>query len=185
MYKHVSVASALLLLSAFGLFGLDSIAAPKQKQEQDEPTPLANFMRAKLDASGQILEGLCTEDFALIETGARKLTIMSEAAQWRVTNDAMYRQHSAEFQDVAKRLQKAAKETNLEGAALAWIDATMSCIECHRWVRTMLVAEKGGPPDGGADRFADARLQLLGLFGSQYGGPTVESTSQKAPAHVR
>ena len=34
----------------------------KADTEQDKPL-LANFMRAKLTASGQVLEGLCTENF--------------------------------------------------------------------------------------------------------------------------
>lgn len=104
---------------------------------------MAKFMRAKLKASSQILEGLCTEDYETIEKGAEKLKSMSREERWRVSNDAMYRQHSAEFRDAVDNILKAAQEKkNLDSAALAWTKTTLSCIECHRWVRNTLVAKK-------------------------------------------
>ena len=124
--------------------------APKAVQQSDarpekakEPA-LAKFMRAKLTASSQILEGLCTEDYEAIQTGAEKLKSMSNEERWRVSNDAIYRQHSAEFRDAVENILTAAKEKkNLDSAALAWTKTTLSCIECHRWVRNTLVAEQG------------------------------------------
>ncbi len=111
-----------------------------QKAKEKEPA-LAKFMKAKLKASSQILEGLCTEDFATILKGAEKLKSMSEAERWRVSNDAMYRQYSAEFRDSVDNIIKASKaKKNLDSAALAWTKATLSCIECHRWVRNELLA---------------------------------------------
>ncbi len=112
-----------------------------QKAKEKEPA-LAKFMQAKLKASSQILEGLCTEDFDTIHKGAETLKSMSEAERWRVSNDAIYRQHSAEFRDAVDSILKASKEKkNLDSAALAWTKATLSCIECHRWVRNELLAE--------------------------------------------
>ena len=112
-----------------------------QKAKEKEPA-LAKFMQAKLKASSQILEGLCTEDFAIIQKGAEKLKSMSEEERWRVSNDAIYRQYSAEFRDSVENIIKASKDKkSLDSAALAWTKATLSCIECHRWVRNELLAE--------------------------------------------
>ena len=36
---------------------------------------------------------------------------------------------------------KPANEKKLDTAALAWIEATMSCIECHKHARAILVLE--------------------------------------------
>ena len=82
------------------------------------------------------------EDYFLIEEGARKLREMSKAEKWRVHNDPMYRQFSGEFQRITEKLSKAAKNEKLDTAALRWMDATMSCIECHQYVRKVLIAEK-------------------------------------------
>jgi hypothetical protein len=125
-----------------------SSAADKSAQaSRDAKGPkkplLAKFMRQKLTASSEVLEGLCTEDFALIEKGAKSLRAMSDAEKWRVSNDAMYRQHSAEFRSGVDKLLKAAKDKKIDSAALAWTKTTLNCIECHRWVKAMLITDKG------------------------------------------
>ena len=126
-------------------------ADAKQKQEAKAPqkddekvTParkgISIFMRQKLDASQKILEGLALEDFELIQEGAATLEDMSAAEKWRVTNDPFFREHSNDFQKIAKRLAKNAKEGKLEASALTWLEATMQCIECHKWTRANLIA---------------------------------------------
>ncbi len=113
-------------------------AVPKPEEKK----PLSVFMRKKLAASSMILEGLAMEDFFLIEQGAKKLREMSKTEKWRVHNDPMYRQFSGEFQRITEKLSEAAKEEKLDTAALRWVDATMSCIECHQYVRKVLIADK-------------------------------------------
>lgn len=103
---------------------------------------LRDFMRKKLEASNDILEGLTTDDTDLIEKGAKKLAELSAAEEWRISKDAMYKQFSDEFTRNAEKLVEAAKEKNIDRAALRWMDTTMSCIECHRFVRNVLVVKK-------------------------------------------
>ncbi len=69
---------------------------------------------------------------------------LSQAEQWRISNDALYKQHSAEFLRAAKQLTKGAKDSNLDAASLGFVKLTMSCVECHRYVRNELVADS--PP---------------------------------------
>jgi len=120
-------------------------AEKNEKQADEKPTArkgLSIFMRMKLEASQKILAGLALEDFELIQEGADKLEEMSAAEKWRVTNDAFFREHSADFQKMAKRLSKNAKEGKLEASALTWLEVTMQCIECHKWTRANLIADK-------------------------------------------
>jgi cytochrome c556 len=98
------------------------------------------FMRVKLEASNKILEGLATEDFRLVREGARTLHTMSGAEKWRVSNDPLYRQYSAEFNRQAERLLEKANERNLDGATLAWVECTMSCVRCHKYARAIKIA---------------------------------------------
>ena len=118
--------------------------SPAEKQETAKSTPkprgVSIFMRMKLDASQKILEGLALEDFELIQEGAAKLEEMSAAEKWRVTNDFFYREHSNDFLKITKRLSKNAKDGKLEASALTWLEATMQCIECHKWTRANLIA---------------------------------------------
>ena len=115
-------------------------AEPKAPQKNPKDLSLRKFMRTKLDASTKILEGLATEDFDLIREGAATLEEMSAAEKWRVSKDPFYREQSVDFQKVARRLTKNATDEKLEAAALTWLEATMNCIECHKWARANLIA---------------------------------------------
>ncbi len=118
------------------------LVSPGMSQEK-KPTKaeiLREFMRKKLDACNQVLEGLVTEDGKMVAAGAKALNEMSSAEKWRVSNDVVYRQFSEEFQRSTKKLQQAAEKENFDDVALKWIDTTMSCVECHKWVRGMRVA---------------------------------------------
>jgi hypothetical protein len=151
--KHTPTVSLLLILAAAALAaGLASRPATAQPQTSRESAAkpaapkrgeeLRKFMRAKLDSSGKILEGLTTADFDKIAAGARELQRTTEAEQWQVSNDGMYRQHSNQFRRVAEQLEKRAMEKNLDGASLAWVECTLSCIECHKWVRAMIISNR-------------------------------------------
>jgi len=94
-------------------------------------------MRMKLEASNKVLEGLATEDFHMIRDGAQTLQRMSGAEKWRVSNDVLYRQYSAEFNRQAERLLEKANERNIDGATLAWVECTMSCVRCHKYARAI------------------------------------------------
>ncbi len=98
------------------------------------------FMRMKLEASSKVLEGLTTENFRMISEGAQTLKKMSTAERWRVSNDPLYRQYSAEFTQLAERLAEKANAHNIDGATLAWVECTMSCIRCHNHARTIKIA---------------------------------------------
>jgi len=128
-------------IAGFVLHDAQADDAAKPKVEKPVNQELRAFMRTKLKASNQILEGLALEDTGLIEEGAKTLAEMSSVEKWKVSQDAMYRQFSTEFNRNASKLLEAAKERNIDRAALRWMDTTMSCIECHRFVRNDLVVE--------------------------------------------
>ncbi|MCG6156521.1 hypothetical protein [Rubinisphaera margarita] len=148
----VGCTAAALFFSAFispSLRGESDESKPKSnKAETKRPVAdapgdqlLQHFMREKLKASTDILEGLTTEDFRLIGNGASRLYKMSTVEKWNYSNDAMYRQFSSEFQRVTHDLIKASDDRSLDRSALKWIDVTMKCIECHRYVRDTLIVE--------------------------------------------
>ena len=114
---------------------------PPATEKDEKKKVLGDFMRQKLDATNFVLEGLLTEDFELLTKGAKKLSEMSRAEKWRVSNDIMYGNHSEDFQSRVDKLINAAKEESVDAAALAYFDTTMSCIECHKWVRRTLIAQ--------------------------------------------
>jgi cytochrome c556 len=46
-----------------------------------------------------------------------------------------YHDRSMEFRRSADAMTEAARKKNLEGAALAYVDVTMKCVACHKYVR--------------------------------------------------
>ena len=124
---------------------------PEQATSQDKPKNPApdakldleqsKFMRRKLEASGQILEGLTVENADLIVKGAKILVEISAAERFQVQHDVIYRQFSGEFQRTAKGMLEAAEKKNYDLVALKWMDTTMKCLECHKFVRGTRVAE--------------------------------------------
>ena len=124
-----------------------SVVEPPKKDEgsgdkKDEPgQALARFMRQKLQASNLILEGLCTEDLQMVTEGSATLMKMSHEERWRVSNDVMYRRYSTEFVHSVEELQQEAKDNDMDGTSMAWVNVTMKCLKCHEWVRNTVLAD--------------------------------------------
>jgi cytochrome c556 len=92
-------------------------------------------MRAKLDSSQKVLEGIATENFPTLAANAQKLVALSQAAGWEARQTPEYKQHTAEFRRHAESLLKAARDQNVDAASLAWFQMTISCVNCHRHIR--------------------------------------------------
>lgn len=99
------------------------------------------FMRAKLKHSQEIVEGLAVENFEQIAKNAQQLSLLSQATNWEVFQTEEYLVQSREFRRAADALRNQAKEKKLEGAALAYLDVTMKCINCHKYVRKIRMAK--------------------------------------------
>ena len=98
------------------------------------------FMRDKLELSQQVLEGLATEDYDLIIAKSTKLSAMTQEADWRAFENPDYERFSADFRRQVDAVRKAAENKNLDGATLAYVKMTMSCVECHKLVRGKKIA---------------------------------------------
>ena len=122
-------------LGCAGLIGLALFGWGFAEEPSLKPDAVAVFMRAKLAHSSEVLEGLALEDFDMIGRGAQELSLASQASSWQVLQTEDYARQSAEFRRSCDTLRTAAKARNLDGAALAWMDVTMKCIQCHKYVR--------------------------------------------------
>lgn len=112
-----------------------------------KPDDVAVFMRAKLEHSQDVIKGLALGDFQTIYRAAHDLALASQASAWEVLLTEDYARQSAEFRRSCESLRKAARDENLDAASLAWMEVTMKCIQCHKYVR-----EADGNAPGGAFR---------------------------------
>ncbi len=118
---------------------------PKDNQKQSDTNGekrLSKFMREKLTSSQLVLEGLMTEDFDLMEKGAKKMIAMSNATEWQVVEGPIFARQSEEFRSAAKQVIKFAKEKNIDGASLSYLHLTMTCISCHKKVNKVLISQR-------------------------------------------
>ncbi len=118
--------------------------ANAQQRKAKNPA-VSKFMRAKLAATEAVLEGIVTEDFGKIEGGALRLQLITTAEEWRASDDQAYLDYSAEFRRIVARLKDEAVKKNLDGAALNHVEMTLSCVRCHKFLRSP-------PPDGDRKR---------------------------------
>jgi len=96
---------------------------------------VSELMKRKLTNSQKILEGLAMNDFKLIEQSADELIAVSKEAEWKVLKTPQYELHSNDFRRTADTLSKYAKDKNIDGAALTYVELTLSCVKCHKHVR--------------------------------------------------
>ena len=148
-YGLLLVVGGALLGIAWSLHAPDSVADDKAPAPKEEPAKkptnrkvaMKAFMRKKLEASQSLLEGLAMEDFDMIASGAKQLKTTSAAAEFLVIHDPIYTEYADEFRRIIDKMEKAAKEKRIDGATLAYMDMTMSCVECHKYVRNVFIAK--------------------------------------------
>jgi hypothetical protein len=126
-------------LSSSAPGGNDKGAAAQKEEVKKKPAGSRSahkeFMRKKLDSAQSVLEGLAMEDFKLIAKGAGELKTASTSAEFNVINDGFYNAYADKFRRTTDKMAKAAREKNIDGATLAYLDMTLSCVECHKYVR--------------------------------------------------
>ena len=117
-------------------------AKDEKKTEPDGEKKRSKFMREKLTSSQLVLEGLMTEDYDLMQKGAKKMIQMSNATEWQVIEGPVFARQSEEFRAAAKQVIKFSKEKNIDGASLSYLHLTMTCISCHKKVNKVLISQK-------------------------------------------
>jgi hypothetical protein len=122
---------ALIVVACFvgGTFLVGSAQPPK------DTAKMRSFMRQKLEHTKELLEGLALEDYEKIAKNSQALSLLSMESSWNVVTTEDYLQYSKDFRRSANAITKAAHEENLDGAALAYVDLAMRCVDCHKYLR--------------------------------------------------
>lgn len=93
------------------------------------------IMRRKLGLGQNLLAGVALEDFAAIERDAKMLGQLGELAAWNVLRTAEYAQRTADFRRTTDALAKGAQERSLDAATQAYVEMTLQCVQCHKYLR--------------------------------------------------
>jgi cytochrome c556 len=132
MKKLIAVSALVVALAALWV----------GRGHSETPPSLRDFMRVKLSHSQKVLEGLTTQDFDMIAKNSQAMSLLSLETNWQVLQTAEYLDRSKDFRRTADALTEAAKKKNLDGASLAYVELTMNCINCHKYVRGVRMAAR-------------------------------------------
>jgi cytochrome c556 len=127
----------LAVLLAVGLLGSSGVGGQPAKQPpvKDKDT----IMKQKLVEAQKILEGLAIADPGKMKAGAEALMDLRKQASWMVVKTPKYETHSNDFQTNLEALKKAAEKKNIDAAALAYVEMTLTCVRCHQYVREEVI----------------------------------------------
>jgi len=101
---------------------------------------LNRVMREKLGHTQKILEAVVTSDWVALETHSRELEQLTNDPRWMVLKLPEYSRHSAAFVTAIQTLHRAAAQRDLEATPKAYIDVTLQCIDCHRYLARERIA---------------------------------------------
>ena len=130
MKMHVTVVPLAILI-------LGWVAGGNYGQQLPQEFKSREFMRRKLTHAQNVLQGIALEDFDQIAKNARALTLLSKAAEWQVLPSSEYKHHGEEFRRITEAMEKLARDQNLDGAALKYVEMTLNCVNCHKFIRSI------------------------------------------------
>jgi hypothetical protein len=122
-YIPAFLAAALLLLPAIA------------RAQQPVKLTRAEVMKQKLASVEKVLAGLALEDYEVIAQNSQRLSLLTLEESWNVLGTPEYRRESDEFRRAADMLTRSAKEKNIDGATLAYLQVTLNCVHCHKLLR--------------------------------------------------
>src|SRR5947209_6212822 len=105
---------------------------PRGSKNTDQ---VKDLMHQKLVRSQDLLEGISVGDFDKIEKNADELLVLSNKAEWMVLQTPRYKMYSDDFRRAAEELGRNARKKNLDAASLSYVEMTLNCVRCHKYVR--------------------------------------------------
>ena len=128
---------AMIAVPLVALLALIAAGGEDEPPAEDKGDAL---MQAKLKYSQKVLHGLAIEDFDMVAEGAERLRRLGGLELWTRANTPEYQAQLQIYRTSTGELARLADEKNLDGATLAYIQVTMSCVNCHK------VGGVGGSP---------------------------------------
>ncbi|MEQ1896456.1 MAG: hypothetical protein ABL971_03600 [Vicinamibacterales bacterium] len=102
---------------------------------------LKALMREKLSHSQQLLDAVVTSRWVQLEAHAVALRKLTGRPAWMVLQSPEYARQTAIFTRALDDLVEAARRKDLEATPVAYTAMTMSCVQCHRQVARMRMAD--------------------------------------------
>lgn len=131
--KHDLMRFLFPIFFAGALAALGLMTGLRVAEAADQTTQ--EVMRLKLVHSQAVLEAIAKEDYPRIAASAQKLVQLSQGTGWYARQTPEYELFTMEFRRHAQSLVKAAKDQNIDAATGAYMQMTVSCVSCHKYMR--------------------------------------------------
>lgn len=103
--------------------------------QAENQSGIKEVMQQKVACSMQVLVGIALEDYSLITKNAENLVTLSNKTNWYSRQVPEYELFLNEFRRNAQQLLKAGQQKNVDAASLAYVQMTLSCVSCHKFIR--------------------------------------------------
>jgi cytochrome c556 len=96
-------------------------------------------MREKLTNTQQLLEGVVTANFAMVDKSADRLAQISytEVALWQSNAEPEYLKQAYAFVKAVQGIRTASADRNSAVVADEYTSLIKSCVSCHAYIRRM------------------------------------------------
>jgi len=130
MRKLLTILAALAVMNS--TLAIHLARGDDGKAKEQEPSV---FMKQKLAASQNVLAGLTKADFDAIKKNAESMLVVGYFEKWVRADTPGYQKMTKDFDYANRSLILASREKNLDGATIAYLQLTISCVNCHKLVR--------------------------------------------------
>jgi len=110
-------------------------APPKAERQKLDPGKVKELMHKKLELAQRLLAALVLNNVDQVGPQAQGMIQLSNEAEWKVFKTAQYEMNSNDFRRSAEKLVQQSKAKDIESAKLTYLELTMTCFHCHRYVR--------------------------------------------------
>jgi hypothetical protein len=108
---------------------------PPAGKAAPDKTSGSELMKKKLEHAKTLLEGLTTNNFAAITKSAAELMLISQKAEFTAQKTREYELQTNDFRRALETITAKAKDKNIDGATLGYVDMTLACVRCHQHYR--------------------------------------------------
>jgi hypothetical protein len=102
---------------------------------------LKRVMQTKLEHAQRILGDVVTSNWTALQSDAAALQQTTKDPAWAVLTTPEYVRQTTSFVRATEDLLDAAKRRDPEATPLAYVSLTLSCVQCHRHVARMRIAQ--------------------------------------------
>ena len=137
----VGLVAAAILAGGWMMWDRGQANEPMLVQKKDAPKPdkkkVKELMTLKLEHHQKLLAALVMNDLPNAAKHAADLQKVRQDVAWMIVKTPQYEIWSKEFTSSADKVIKAATEKNPDAAKLGYLEMSLSCFNCHTYVRDL------------------------------------------------